>query len=660
MQLKVSHKIALGFAFLVLSILCVGAGGIWGAQNTKKGLDQLAEDSLPTVVGSLKQMITLQQANLALLSYMANSSDAKGRAQKQAEFGQHIETFSGQLESLASALHLGATQRQLLEQTNDSKQRFSTAAQQAMRLHQQRLQVLERLRQKESAFRRKTDTLNTWGQKQLNRQSDPQVLTLLRAFMRTANGHRSQLINYQQDLNYPQLEQALAEEKGQLKQAQQALAAASPSARRISRLVDDLNSDLYSDSGMVSLIRQSWQDQQKLEKQLTHTSQLQDNAGVAADAFISATLELAQQQQISADDTADMTRDLIIALLAGNIIIALLIAIYTVRSIHQPLSAMAAKLRLLAAGDMRTSFDEARKDEFGQLGHALNEVVANLHDILAEISSGSRQLSQLAENNAHTSQQAHDAMGKQSEQLAITATASEEMESMVREVSQFAHTTLEAVQHCEQLGLDADRHVQQTLGSIQQQAQEITEAVNLSDQLSQYSLEIGSILDTIGGIAEQTNLLALNAAIEAARAGEQGRGFAVVADEVRELASRTQNSTLEIQKMVENMQKSIAQVVNVMQLSVSKTDTCVGSAQSSQQALSEMKQAISNIQSMSTHITEATSQQNLAVEEMARTLEQINNESSATAAGAEQASNHSNELLQISHQQQQLIGRFSV
>ncbi|WP_370298360.1 methyl-accepting chemotaxis protein, partial [Pontibacterium sp.] len=254
----------------------------------------------------------------------------------------------------------------------------------------------------------------------------------------------------------------------------------------------------------------------------------------------------------------------------------------------------------------------------------------------------------------------HSAMGQQSEQLTITASASEEMESMVQEVNQFAQTTLEAVQNCEQLSLDADQHVQQTVSSIRQQADDISKAVSLSDQLSQYSNQIGSILDTIGDIAQQTNLLALNAAIEAARAGEQGRGFAVVADEVRELARRTHHSTQEIQEMVENMQSSISSVVDVMQHSVAQTESCVHSAHSSQDALMKMKDAVANIRSMSTHITEATSQQNLAVEEMARTLEQINAAASETASGAEKVSNHSDDLLQISTQQKELISRFTV
>jgi len=660
MQLKVSHKIALGFAFLVLSILLVGGGGLWGAKNLNRSLDQVANQSLPTVVGSLEQMVTLQQANLALLSYMSDDSNQEYRDQQQQQFNDQITVFGEQLEGLAQQSALTDEQRQQLAATSETKEQFSAAALHAMELHQNIVMLSQRLRQKESSFGRKMDTLNTWGQKYISRQTDSDKLVKIRGFMRVANNHRSQVINYRQSLDFPKLEQQLKDSAGELDKAQQALSAIDSTAKRIAPLVKDLLNDLYSDGGMVSLYRQSWQMEQQLVTQRETTLALQNQAKEAATAFISASLDQTAAQKAEADDASSITHMMIIGLLVGNVILALLIASFTVRSIHRPLSAMANKLQLMSGGDMRVHFDDDRQDEFGDLGRALNEVVASLNDILREIASGSEQLSSVAQSNAVTSEQTHNAMGQQSEQLAITASASEQMESMVQEVNQFSQTTLDAVQQCEQLSQTADEHVQQTVSTIQQQAKDLAQAMQLSDELNRYSSQIGSILDTIGDIADQTNLLALNAAIEAARAGDQGRGFAVVADEVRGLASRTQNSTQEIQEMVGNMQSSIGQVVSVMQQNVTQTDHCVSSVESSQMALDEIKRSILNIRDMSTQITEATSQQNEAVEEMARTLEGINEASSETAAGAEKVSGHSNDLLQISQLQQQLIGRFTV
>lgn len=661
MSFKVTHKIAAGFTLLVIAIIVVGGGGLWGTENINQRLHQLSDRSLPVTSGSLGQLITLQNANIALLNALANDDqDPAERLDQQQVFSQQIEQFGSQQQALEQLLSQAPALLELLDQTATIKNQFATAAIEVMALHTEQVNLQTRTRQKESRYQRQISTLITWGQQYISKNSGSDSVTQARDLMRATQSHKDQLINYNQDYDLSMLDESLQEEDGELQAALEQLMQADSKTSRIKGLVGELQLQLYSDDGLVAFYRSSHQLSQQRKQKLENAKQLLAQTQQAAEQFSSQARQQAAQLRHEADVTSDLSRSLIMALSIGAILIAVLISTVTVRTISRPLGLVLHKLSAVADGDMQTTFDHQRNDEFGQLGDALNEVVSKLRDILNRIADGSLQLNAVAEKNAVTSDQTTSAMAEQSQQLAMTSSAASQMESTVIEVSSHTESTLGAVQKCEQLSQDADLSVQQTLTSIESQSKAITEAVTLSDQLSQYGQQIGSILDTIGGIADQTNLLALNAAIEAARAGEHGRGFAVVADEVRGLASRTQNSTHEIQEMVENMQGSIIQVSQVMQHSVEQSQQCVSNASNSQTALNEMNLAIANIRQMSTQITEAVSQQNIAVEEVSRTLVRINEAAIETSQGAKNVSASSSELVTIAHQQQQLIQHFNI
>ncbi len=661
MSLKVTHKISLGFGLLVISIMIVGGGGLWGTDNINQRLHEISDRSLPVATGSFSQLIALQKASIALLNVLADDdSDETQRLAQQESFSRQIEQFSVQQQTLEPLLATDQELLTLLQNTSATKDQFATAATEVMALHDERVKVQVRTRQKESRFQRQVDSLTSWGQQYISRNAGAPSTAEARSFMRAANSHKSQLINYRQSGDFPALEQELKDSEGELQQALAALVKADPKAGRIKVLIRDLVQQLYGEGGLVSMYRALYQVDQQLSIKLATTDQLLLQAQQAAEQFSSLTLERSAGLRLEADNASDLSRTIIIALLISTTLIAVLTSFITVRTISAPLKQMLSRLSAVADGDMRITFDHERNDEFGQLGDALNEVVSKLSDILNRISDASQKLNAVAEKNAVISSQTTESMAGQSQQLELTSSAASEMESTVAEVSGHAETTLEAVRQCEQLSVDADSSVQQTLSSIECQAEDIGRAVSQSDKLALYGQQIGSILDTIGEIADQTNLLALNAAIEAARAGDHGRGFAVVADEVRGLASRTQNSTHEIQEMVENMQSSIRQVTGVMQHSVEQSRQCVENASSSQTALAEMNRAIANIRMMSTHIAEAASQQNVAVEEVTRTLVRINEAAAETTQGAENVTASSNELLEIAHDQQELIRHFKI
>jgi methyl-accepting chemotaxis protein len=238
------------------------------------------------------------------------------------------------------------------------------------------------------------------------------------------------------------------------------------------------------------------------------------------------------------------------------------------------------------------------------------------------------------------------------------ASAMTQMAATVREVAQAAERTMGEVEATARTAVDGQTIVNSNSETIAALSREIDKAARVIHQLDDYSANIVAILDVIRGIADQTNLLALNAAIEAARAGEHGRGFSVVADEVRTLASRTQESTADIQKMIEELLTGTRQAVEVMEKSREEANHCVDQSKEAAQALQAIADSIRSINDMSVHIAQAAQEQNTVTQEMHRNVEHISKISEQTAQGAAETAQASREQSRLAAHLQQLVGRF--
>ncbi|TMP82898.1 methyl-accepting chemotaxis protein [Pseudoalteromonas phenolica] len=341
-------------------------------------------------------------------------------------------------------------------------------------------------------------------------------------------------------------------------------------------------------------------------------------------------------------------------------IIAVGVAFITVQLITKPLAEVNKVLTIVASGDMTQSLDDSARDEFGELSRSCNTLIASLRELITGIISRSTQLAAASEQTSTITTESSQAIKSQQDQVEQAATATTEMSSTSHGVSNSAHQALLEIKN-------ADKEAERVKGishdnkhTIEQLASEVDEASRVINKLHQDSASIGGILDVIRGIAEQTNLLALNAAIEAARAGEQGRGFAVVADEVRSLASKTQESTQEIQSMIESLQAGAEEAVNAMSKGKQQAVSCVEQSDLANEALNSITLAVSQAHDVSEEISNAANEQQQVAQEISERLESIVAIAEQTAEGANQTSISSSEVAKLAEELRLSVEQFRV
>ena len=346
---------------------------------------------------------------------------------------------------------------------------------------------------------------------------------------------------------------------------------------------------------------------------------------------------------------------IVIALIA-----TLLLAWALTRSITTPINQALNVARRIASGDLTGKIASDGKDEAAQLLDALADMQGNLRSTIHGIGESARQLASAAEEMSSVMEQSTRSLQQQNDQIEMAATAVTQMSTAVDEVAANAVSSAEASQASNEDSKHGHVQVSETITSIQGLVSEVISASEQAQGLADQAQDISKVLEVIRGIAGQTNLLALNAAIEAARAGEAGRGFAVVADEVRSLAQRTQNSTEEIELMITNIQQGTGTTVGALQSSAEHANQTLRRANSAGNALEKITASISQINERNLVIASAAEQQALVAREVDHNLVNIRDLSTQTAAGATQTSAASHELSRLAVDLNGLVTRFVI
>ncbi|AGN80894.1 MULTISPECIES: methyl-accepting chemotaxis protein [Pseudomonas] len=340
--------------------------------------------------------------------------------------------------------------------------------------------------------------------------------------------------------------------------------------------------------------------------------------------------------------------------------LGLLAAWAITRQIIIPLRQTLRAAERVASGDLTQNLQVNRRDELGQLQASMQRMTQGLRELIGGIGDGVTQIASAAEELSAVTEQTSAGVNNQKVETDQVATAMNQMTATVHEVARNAEQASEAALMADQQAREGDRVVGEAVAQIERLAGEVINSSEAMNQLKTESDKIGSVLDVIKSVAQQTNLLALNAAIEAARAGEAGRGFAVVADEVRSLAQRTQQSTEEIEELIAGLQSGTQRVASVMDNSRQLTDSSVELTRRAGTSLETITRTVSSIQAMNQQIATAAEEQTAVAEEINRSVMNVRDISDQTSAASEETASSSVELARLGTHLQGLVGRFKL
>jgi methyl-accepting chemotaxis protein len=403
--------------------------------------------------------------------------------------------------------------------------------------------------------------------------------------------------------------------------------------------------------------------QQRLQQLITTQAQVdQGQAGITT--TITTLLSVADkltaiQKEFQLTDVSG-ARQLLLVWLTIAIALGLLGAWLITRSIVRPLKDTVLLAQTVANGDFTRQLEVTRKDELGALQISMQQMTTNLRGLIGEVKDGVVQVASAAEQLSAVTEQTSAGVQSQKVETDQIATAMQEMTATTHEVARNAGAAARSALEASQQAQQGDQAVNKAVAQIELLAGEMASTKIAMAALRDHADSIGGVLDVIKAVSEQTNLLALNAAIEAARAGEAGRGFAVVADEVRGLAQRTRSSTDEIAQLITGLHQSTDRMAAVLDHNVQLTDSSVGLSREAGELLKRITRSVKDIESMNEQIACAAEQQGTAGEEISRSVTNVRDISEQTAAASEETASSSTELARIGVRLQEMTRRFQV
>ncbi|MEE4233663.1 methyl-accepting chemotaxis protein [Pseudomonas viridiflava] len=635
-NLNVSKKLALGFAAILLGVLTVTAIGY---SSTNLLIERLGKSSN---IAEIKDDVL--NARIAAQAYATGPTAAGvqvyGTAldtlSRSVEQGLNVFVVSSNLQKLKSIKEQVGGLKQTFDQLVSINQKVDDALKPLIKVSDEVSATFENLLQKtiDDTLRAPSET----GIQQVKIAGD------------LRNGMTNFRLIFRRYLSIP-----TADNRQATYNAADALIAQVAAAR--SQLPLEANGAVDT---ALNALKQYKVLMASISEMLQQTDQIRSTLQQQSIATAASADELAAAQVVSAKREQNTAVMQLLSVALVVLLIGIFAAFVITRQITVPLNDTVIAARRIAEGDLTQDTATTRQDELGLLQNTMQHMTVSLRGLIGGIGNGITQIATAAEELSAGSEQTSAGVAQQKNEVDQVATAMNEMASTVQEVARNTEDASKAAKQASERAAHGSSVVQHATREIGQLAGEVKELGQAMQRLTEDSGKIGSVIDVIKAVAEQTNLLALNAAIEAARAGEQGRGFAVVADEVRSLAQRTQNSTTEIEALIQALQQGTGAAAGLMDASLQRTEGTVVLARQAEQALVEINQSISTIEQMSQQISASAEQQSAVTEEINRSVLSVRDIADQSAAATEQSAASTVELARLGSDLQNMVARFRI